>query len=291
MEEETSEVKWWERLRRLSWLPAIGAVCFLIVYFVTTLPSGIPILLSTIGSTVFVVWILAGTVDVWLKKAILRDVFKATVGYLLPPELKPEMEWVYKQDIIAIKHRQSCKLTPLENDLVVLRVTINRTFQNVSQHMAKMKPTLAIDEWFHKERQSQILEFGYTGSNGKNFGCKRRDYTLNIEDREEKEVELPPRATFDTWFTYEEVKHINDEHFITFIYPTHSPFVEVEAFEGINIMVGFAMHKQHSLKTVGMNKYELTGTLLPGQQINIRWYRERESQEWLKLDEPKTTKG
>jgi hypothetical protein len=269
--DESSELRWWERLLHLWWLGSISAACFVAVSLFPDLGGGLPILLSTIGSSALVIWLLAGTVDWWLKKAILKDVFKAAVGYLLPSELKPEMEWVYKQDIIAIKHRETCRLTPVGNDLVIIRVSINRTFKNVSQHIAKMKPQLSIDEWFHKERESQIIEFGWTGS--KDFECERKGYILKVKDKDENEITLAPKATIDTWCIYEEVKHINDEHVNTFIYATSSPFIEVEAFEGMNITVNFAMHEQHTLKSVGINKYELAGTLLPGQQIYIRWWR------------------
>ena len=70
MDDENHEVKWWHRLLRLSWLLGIAVFCFLPLVFIPSLHSGINVLLSTLGSTSLVVWLLAGTVDWWLKKAI-----------------------------------------------------------------------------------------------------------------------------------------------------------------------------------------------------------------------------
>lgn len=289
MEKGNKDITVWARLFRLSWLLAITIICFLLICVLQPLYVGFQILLATIGSTSLVVFLLGGTVDWWLKQAILEDVFKAAVGYLLPAELKPAMEWVYQQDIIAIKHRQTVKLSLYKDDLVLMRVAINRTFQNISQHTAKLRAQLSIDEWFHKERESQIIEFGWPRS--EDFERQRRGNSLSIKITEENEIELAPRATVDIWFTYEEVKHANDQHIDTFLHPTSSLFVEVEAFEGLNISVGVFPQKQRTLKSVGINKYELTGTLLPGQPIHIRWYRVGDSEKWLNRNEPNLAKG
>jgi|GEM_PF-2768661 len=234
-----------------------------------------------IGIALLIAGALGLTVDKLLRYQLAKDAFKASIGYLLPDELKPEMEWVYQQEIIAIKHRQICKLTPLGNDLVVMRVSINRTFQNVSQHRAKLKPLLSIDEWFHKERESKILGFGWTGGR-EDFECEKEVYTLSVKNM--IEIELAPKETVETWCSYEEIKHSNDQHISTFIHVTDAPFVEVESFNGLVIKPGFTMHYQHTLKQVGNNRYELAGALLPGQPIIIRWYKSEDSQNWAKRE-------
>jgi hypothetical protein len=145
-----------------------------------------------------------------------------------------------------------------------------------------MKPLLSIDEWFHPEKESGIIEFGWTGKKD-DVKFKKEGCSVGVEDIQE--IEIAPRVSIDTWMTYEEIKHINDEHTITFTHSTSSPFVEVEAFEGIEISVGYAMHKQQLLKKVGENRYELAGTLLPGQQINVRWYKIEDSVKWINQEE------
>ena len=66
---------------------------------------------------------------------------------------------------------------------------------------------------------------------------------------------------------------------------TNNPFVEVGAFEGLCIKVGVTTHKQQSLKEVGKDRYELIGTLLPGQQISTRWWEKDKSEKWRKGNE------
>ena len=175
-----------------------------------------------IGIALFVVGILGLTIDRLLRQQLAQDAFKASMGYLLPDELRPELEWVYKQDVIATKHIQKCVIIPMGNELVILQVTINRTLTNVTHHLTEVKPVLSIDEWFHHERCSDITEFGWETSEGarynnKNFELERNDYSLNVKEREEDKISLGPGASINIWIEYEEIMHINDAHYDSFI--------------------------------------------------------------------------
>ena len=57
--------------------------------------------INHIGIAFLVAGILGITIELFLSQRLAEDAFKATIGYLLPDELKPEMEWVYQQKTIA----------------------------------------------------------------------------------------------------------------------------------------------------------------------------------------------
>lgn len=222
------------------------------------------------------------TVDKLLRQQLAMDAFNASMGYLLPPQLKPELEWIYKQEIIATKHHQSIKVIPLDQSLVKVEVKINRTFENITQHKATMTPLVSVDEWFHKGYPSAITEFGCSKFTKDQPKPVRGEYSLQYENVEE--IVLLPGETVETWVTYSETKYRTDDHSNTFLCPTANLFIEVEAGEGLKIRPGFAMHKQHTLKIVGENRYELAGTLLPGQQIMTHWWDIEEAKKWQKQE-------
>src|SRR5436309_13887377 len=46
----------------------------------------------------FIIAVFLGViVDVAIKMELARDVFEAAIGYLLPPELRPSLKWIYDQ--------------------------------------------------------------------------------------------------------------------------------------------------------------------------------------------------
>lgn len=199
-----------DEMKKNGWLEKWATPILLIFIFIGLLAMILPNIFMVsdkwlfipnhIGIALFIAGLLGLTIDKLLRQRLARDAFKASMGYLLPEELKPEMEWVYKQDVIATKHIQKCVLTPLGNNLVVCQITINRTLTNVSHHSAEFEPTLSIDEWFHHGRHSNITEFGWETSEGarcnvENFELEKGDYSLSIKKREGDKISLRPKAT------------------------------------------------------------------------------------------------
>ena len=104
-----------------------------------------------IGIALLIAGGLGLTVDKLLRQQLAMDAFNASMGYLLPTQLKPELEWIYKQDIIAEVHRETLEIIPLSDDLVSVQITYNRTLRNISHHKVPYTPLLWLEEWFHQE--------------------------------------------------------------------------------------------------------------------------------------------
>src|SRR4051812_37749479 len=58
-------------------------------------------LVSEAGKALLVAAVLGYVVDHALKHELVRDAVSAALGYLLPPQLRGEMDWVYGQKVIA----------------------------------------------------------------------------------------------------------------------------------------------------------------------------------------------
>ena len=235
--------------------------------------------LRDIGIALLITGGLGLTVNKLLSQQFAKDAFNASMGYLLPPELKPELEWIYKQDIIAEKHKETVEIIPFSDDLVIMKVKLNRTFKNISHHRVPFTPMVDIDEWFHKECRSEIVEFGWTGKNV-DYEETHTERNLHAEAKKSQKIWLKHNDTIDMWCTYKECKHIRDIHTDTFLSATCNPFIEVRPPKGFQMDVTFATHKEEKKRSQGTNRYELEGILLPGQEINTSWWRPEDSEEW-----------
>ena len=278
-----SRVELLTRIYRL--LPLIlTAAAFLLPIGFVELNAGWQALLGTVGSAFIVVFVLGCTVDWWLKMSIVEDVFRIAIGHMLPEELKPEMEWVYRQNVIALEHAQVCQCKELDDEHLAFHVTVNRKFRNVSQAPIDVPIHISTDEWFHEIGKSQILGIGYTAPNG-----GRSLYGADIQCTKDKAaikyeldcVSLAPNAEIEVWYEFEEVKHFNDEHHISFECPTRNPTVTIFPCDGVDVRVNFAHRAQPPTISMGRRTHTLHGTLLPGQYITVRWWRTEDSEKWV----------
>lgn len=230
--------------------------------------------------------IIGGILEVAFRHRIAHDVFEVAFGYILPKELKGEMEWIYGAHIVCTEHIQTCELKPIDNDTCGLHVKVQRKFRNVGRSKEPLFLGVAIDEWFHKTGSSKILSFGYVAE-GKRYPqggekLNEEDVTksecgLKIDD---KSVPLAPGEGKEVtaWFETEEIKRMNDIDSWVFQYPTLNPQVTIKAYEGICIDTRFGY--RHPAEQLGVGTYRLTGTLLPGQRIEIRWWKKADSERW-----------
>ncbi len=276
-------MKWQERIGRLFPLLAIAVL----MLAVTLIPNLSPVwqsFLGAVGSTFLLAFLLGLTVDAWLKASIVEDAFKAAIGYILPDELRSELEWIYGRRIICIQHDQECELTPIDDDALVIRTSIRRVIRNVSHSKEQVSLSLAIDEWFHPARHSRILEFGYVvgdtprPNGGGHFEVKRGSYDLHIEPAL---LELGPRQELTAWYKTEEVKRTNDVSSWVFLFPTRQPVVTIRQYTGLCVTVGFGHRDAPGTVKLGADSYRLPATLLPFQSLHIRWWKESDAKRWV----------
>jgi len=117
--------------------------------------------------------ILGIVVDHFLKQKLQEEVFKATLGYLLPPALRSAMEWMYSQQVICTYCRVNVTLRPLDDQSAVwVDVEITRRLQNASGNDAAVPMYFEIDNdvvWLetYLSRRSRLTAFALL-SNGRN---------------------------------------------------------------------------------------------------------------------------
>jgi hypothetical protein len=274
------KIKWQEQ--RLSLVMFIvfllGIILLLASYDLMQIGLGDPQLVHDIGIGFIVAGILGVSVDQILRRQLAVDAFRASIGYLLPEELRNEMEWIYSSHILCIEHSQTCELQSIDEETCSICTKTIRKFRNVSSSKELARLSVAIDEWFHNVGTSKILDFGYTklGTQIDNFEITKSTHSIGVK---EQEVALAPGEEITYWCEAEEIKHKNDVTDWVFSCPTLNPIVIVKAFQGISFDVGFGYRSP--AEELGSGTYRLKGTLLPGQRIEIRWWKVKDSEKWL----------
>ena len=261
-----------------------GLFCiFISIYCLKPINAWWTLFVRDVGLSLTMAGLLGLIIDLSYRKHLFRDAFEASIGYILPEELKGEMEWIYESNIICTKSNYNCTLEKIDDNLCFLFVACQRTLLNVSKRPEKIEPKLEIDEWLYKKEglQSEIISFGYKKGD-KNWSMDK--VTKPIKDRRSltiisKKIDLNPNEEIVVCFEFRETKRQNDSHYQIFSYPTIDPIVTTAAFDVIDIEVGFGYRK--FVEKIDNNVYRLKGTLLPYQILVIRWWNKKDHTEWL----------
>ena len=92
---------------------------------------------------------------------------------------------------------------------------------------------------------------------------------------------IPKDEVCNIWYETEEVKHVSDIHYEMFLFTTINPevtFLELpKDLEHLNTNVSFGTREQKNVKPIGRDSLRLSGTMLPYQCIEVRWWDKREA--------------
>lgn len=229
--------------------------------------------------------IIGLTIEFTLQKKIAINVFEATIGYLLPDELRSELRWIYNLPTMCIQHVQSVKLELIDGtDLVRYRSNIVRRFKNLTDKPVPFGVGVATDEWFQPGYRSRILRMTYQFDEepeSENFATSKLKTMADSIVTETVNVTLHPSQFITTVTEIEEIKRKNDGVFVVFGNPTANATVMVDAPPELVARVSFDHRSSEDVMKKGDWTWQLHGTLLPNQSIRVRWYSKEDSATWL----------
>lgn len=183
-------------------------------------------------------------------------------------------------------------------DKVWVYETICLAVKNIGNKEQDVKPSLGIQEWFHKEGRSEITDYQITFESGETFSLKNGDiaverprkhkqanYILAIkEDKLGKQ--LAPEKKFTLVATYRELRPTSADTVSFWGIASMNPHITVEIPESMDYDLTFANRKQGKLRDLGSGEWRLDTVLLPGQALRLRWWLKNDSDEWqLETDE------
>jgi hypothetical protein len=236
----------------------------------------------SLGGALVIAGVLGCTVDLWLKHQLLRDAFQATFGYLLPAELRDELTWIYEQDLLCFQHDQFVVLAPTDDaDVVIAKTRIRRDIRNVGRRKVEWTQTYAVDDWGHPGHSPHISSMRVTkaeqGEQPLTEFEQEWPHPMVLMARPTRPVELAPGEELTATAEAEEPKRVNDELVFVLSQATKNPTVTVESPDGIDYRVLFGNRQQQGLRRIGPDTFELPGTLLPGQMLTVRWWRQSDA--------------
>jgi hypothetical protein len=252
---------------------AAGAV--LLVSATEWLHGGLRGLASGFGTALIVAALLAATVDYYLKRGLLQDAWTQLFGYLLPDQVREELDWISKQELLCERYDLTLRLEPTDDhDLLTALIEQRSEIRNTTLHSVDFEPVFALDEWSHEGRPSEVTALrctrgGETSEETEDvstpFAVGRTFPALHLDAKEQVTIYASGRET----------RHRSDAFFMNVQRITVNPTVTVEVPEGIEFEAMFGQREQGRLQEIGPHVFRLPGTLLPHQVIQVRWWPKR----------------
>jgi hypothetical protein len=138
----TGELPYWAVLTIL-FLFGISAIIIPGIYEVRV-DHGI---IAAIGTAFLVASILGFTIDRWMKAEIASDVFRATLGYILPSEFHDAIHNLISFPFMCESHEMWYEITRINNNEAEVRVKTERRIKNITTRSQDIDGSLDIDEW------------------------------------------------------------------------------------------------------------------------------------------------
>jgi hypothetical protein len=265
---------------------------------------------TALGESFIVAAALGLTVDFFYKRALARDAFQASLGYLLPEELKDELRWIYAQQIICVEHQQQVTVRWLDDEEASpRRVRVDhelfRTMRNVSNEPFEHPTFASVEEWFRGEASdvdlveavvrgkryiggtlvprdvdAAVPDDGYLGFNGGPLAPSQLDDTRpGVERTMEQRIVLEPGEEVTFRYRGHEIHYESGAFHDNYGAPTIRPVVTVQTPPELRAVVSFANRGRAQATELG-DRHVLPTVLLPYQPIVVRWWPADKHDAW-----------
>jgi len=268
-----------EAIRSLSLftiLAGVGVAGALMIWLSHSLPWQLAQeITKELGAAVLIAAILGITVDRGLKTELAKDVFFAAFRYVLPDELKSEVLRIINYRLMSHDHLVIVEIVPINNDLVRVNISVERTVKNIGRGPEDVYNMLAVDEWGFPDHKSSIdvcfMEIGNkrieaAPSEEHRQGAAIARYTEKKPLQSNETARLVSKGS--------EVHRMNSNLALYFITATDHPVLEVRLPSDICHTAGFGVPGAKVQRSELWHRYSLEGTQFPGQAMQVRWWRD-----------------
>lgn len=264
--------------RLLALFLALGVICILSYSLSKEYwPHLLREFVLEIGKAFVVASVIGWGVDEALKNDLVRNAVSAALGYLLPDSLKPELNWLYDQQIIA-QQIYSVRLEHFpEQGAVKFHGTYHRRIENISDGKAKVRLGGGTDEWFHPMGESTIETCEYRRIKNGVIGTTEHIpvHKANIGiGYELLDVPLDKGEIIELTMSYCMWRADHATETLIYRYLIDRPLVSVEFPKTLHVTVSFS-HRGNTgdEPQTGFITKRLEQVLLPYQDLQIIWHR------------------
>jgi len=217
--------------------------------------------------------VLGITIHGWLESTVVRDVFRAAIGHVLPPELRDEVHWISSFKCIITRCVCDVSIEDIGDGIVKLTQEVDTEMKNITTKSQIVKRLFTKDEW-GTCMESQILDYEYKIGDRETVKFsgapeRRKDKTVQIHM---DNVSLPAGEIIRTFARGVEYRRNNDRFFDEWIYPVVRPELNIRSIpESIEYFAEFSHDPPISVIQNG-RRHILEGTLMPHQKMGLRWF-------------------
>ena len=245
---------------------------------------GLPVVVGHIGIAFWVAAVLGTTIDLWLKRQIVRDVFREAFGYGITPDVQEQIRWLYSQTLKISDYRHEIRFEKIENDgprAYRIKSTITRKLTNIGQPI-NVPFSLGIDEWFNQAGTSEITRYAYWSTSGDSYDGKPppTERSRSVVKIKKEEIPSLKLGKNESCSIMEEYHHVHgDIGFLWFMGRTlnTNPQVSIAFPEGLEGRVEFLCKTKDEKTQVVQGTHVLDGSLLPFQPIIVSWWRKEDA--------------
>lgn len=242
-------------------------------------------IIREIGGAILITGLLGLTIDTWLKSEIAKDVFRAALGYVLPPEFRNEVAQIINYRFLSERHFIRVSISRNEtgilrdDEVVRCNIQVERKVKNITGQVQDIFASAVARDWGFAEGESQIniCEIEFNEIVEKFNPGDSEQYTKYGDGKEArtKSIKIPPGASVNIFLDYFEFKRANDIALIAFLSPTVGPEMEIVIPDEFEYTYDFGAigHKSDSRRF--SKRHSLVGTYFPGQIMSVRWWPKR----------------
>jgi len=228
-------------------------------------------LIHELGIAFVVASVLGATIEITLVTKISRDVFEATLGYILLPEFRNEVARITGYKFLCEHHLLLIKLELQSDHVVEVTTSIERKGRNITAYPEKLFAYLHIDDWGFVDRPSIILECRLIANN-----IPFEGHAVTAEPFREKwlsdEAEIGPSGTFTMLSKYKEYRRDNDVVYYFFGMPTKNPEIEVRLPPELDYSISFGGADTAIERSEYADRSQFNGMYFPHQAMSVRWW-------------------
>jgi hypothetical protein len=239
-------------------------------------------IMVAIGTSLLIAPIVAVGIERWMIQSIARDVFHAAFGYSFPADFKAEIGRIVNHGIICTRHIMDVKLRAFDSESMLVIVTAERHFKNISSSDQSHAGSIWIDEWGFSE-PSKIIRceiFDQDGTPVSHFDPSQIVYKDNLSfEATTSRITLKPNGRCSTIIEYSVLRRRNDLIYEQFSAPTRNPEIRIiEIPDDIEATADFGGGRD---KVVHIPyRYELDGVYFAPAPMKVRWWPKSQSERW-----------
>ncbi|HEX3068093.1 MAG TPA: hypothetical protein VHX14_05920 [Thermoanaerobaculia bacterium] len=241
-------------------------------------------LVRSLGEALFIAAFLAGTVDLFVKRRLAREVSKdvlgATLGYHVPRELQEEIREISSFRIVRQNVDLTYRITPYEgaNSYVFVESELEFEVRNLTDSPERFTHLIWVSKPFHNLAPPRQVVYA------KAIGVEPgREYELANESLEPRELPngqavewcrteaIPARAIARYWSKTQQILPVEHTDIFMLVQPSIGIRVRAYADPTLNVTVNFAHRKDDQKEIAGGNTWRLNAGFTPYSAVTIEW--------------------